>query len=235
MKTLIIWRTFDSVKQLDAPQLAKAHAWYETAGTLFKENFGEEWFWCATGWALTQSDGLGWVDGLKLVRTLAGASTPSSHRDDTKSQVLKVLKHKPSPRVLADAFILDFGDAILGKSVRTIMGDDVRGGAPAPIDIWGYRDHGFVDSEYKEYLRMRFGDEQTKVLKLDKVGEDQYEYAVRTYNHLADELNAIRFGGLKWAPHNVHAVGRLVLQRQMAVTTVFPEQIFAEAGLRAGA
>jgi hypothetical protein len=199
MKIIVVWRAFETVKELDSASLTAAHAWYETTADLLKRNFADEWFWCGVAWALTITDGLAWVDGLKLVRELAGAKGEPSDRHGIEAQVQGILKHSPSSQIIENAFILDFGDALLGKTVRTFMGDDVRGGGPVPIDVWAYRDVGFVDPEYKELLRTRFGDEQVSNLKVDTFDRAQYEYAVRFYNELAAELNAIKFGRLKGA------------------------------------
>jgi hypothetical protein len=90
----------------------------------------------------------------------------------------------------------------------------------------------FCQTRPKKESDTSVGDEQVSKLKVDTFGEAQYEHSVRFYNELAVELNAIKFGRLKWAPHNTQAVGRFALQRALGVPALLPNQVFTDAGLR---
>lgn len=209
--------------------------WYEELAEGFREFAGEDdWIWVASAWAVTQERGLSAKDGMVIVASciggyaLGGRALPSGVPvpDDLRSEVIALLEaHEPLKRDYG-ALLFDLTDSLLGRSVRTVMGDDPRGRAPVPVDIWAYRDVGFIDPEWKEHLTKKYGAEQTQGLAVDEQGEDQYEYIVDFYNDLAVDLNEQAYLGIKdWRPYQLQALGRHAIQTVAGIPPVTPNEL----------
>jgi len=228
-----MWSGFDSGGSNASVTIRRAYSYYESLRVLFTKNFEEKWIWYASAWASTQAEGRQPIDGLKSVLLIDNAlrNGTSIIRNDPK--IVQLLKCEPLPITEENIFIFDLTDVLLGKTTRTAMSNDPRAGSPVPIDLWAYRDAGFVDRELFDYIKARFGAEQTKELKIDQqLGFDQYEWAAKHYRDLANELTKRRYLGLDWRPHQAQAVGRIAKQLSMEVRPILPEELFAEAGLR---
>jgi hypothetical protein len=104
------------------------------------------------------------------------------------------------------------------------MGDDPRGGPPIPIDIWAYRDVGFIDPEMKSWA-LKSGVPKANQLVVDSFNEDTYNYAHDFYVTLTSKLIAEHWKDGQWLPHQVVAVGRITMQKVMGIKPIFPEDI----------
>lgn len=119
------------------------------------------------------------------------------------------------------AKLSDFIDALRGSGTRTWMGHDVRGGMPAPSDVWSGRDIGHIDRKIgskgrdKRLLNMHGVD----VNKLEKTSTGsysgrKYEYIAEKYHQITDHLNAIKFDGRDdWTPAQAQALGWATIQK----------------------
>jgi hypothetical protein len=118
------------------------------------------------------------------------------------------------------AKLSDFIDALRGSSTRTWMGHDVRGGAPAPIDIWGQRDLGHVDSKLlskglpERVLKEHGVDIRKATLTPAGAAGARYERLAEKYHEITDHLNATNFDGRSdWTPAQVQALGWHAIQK----------------------
>ena len=86
----------------------------------------------------------------------------------------------------AGAKLYDFLDSALGKTTRTVMRDDERGGSPVADDRHTNRDIGFVDATlYDEMMKLAVDPNQVKGIRIDQKA---------TYKDVIDE----KTGKPKW-------------------------------------
>jgi hypothetical protein len=114
--------------------------------------------------------------------------------------------------------LVDFVDSALGKTTRTWMGDDARGGEPFVSDVHTNRDMGYIDEVHETWLLDNAADpKQVAALERDvKAGvphETQYEYSSRQGAAISKHLNKIGYDGGGWTPSQVQAVGWMGMQK----------------------
>ena len=107
--------------------------------------------------------------------------------------------------------IADFIDSGYTKDVRSIMGNDPKGGSPFVIDIHSARETGLVDQIYINHLK-RLGYEVPDDIILD-VGKggikgQMYENRAIFGKELTEHLNSINWMGKSdWKPREIQAIG----------------------------
>jgi hypothetical protein len=115
----------------------------------------------------------------------------------------------------------DFVDSAEGKSVRSWMADDIRGGRPFVVDIHTARDTGMVDQELINHLK-RLGYDESQLDKIapdfkDSIAETRYENRAEFGRSLTDNLNAQNWQGRSdWQPSEVQAVGWMSMTKLTA-------------------
>ena len=132
----------------------------------------------------------------------------------------KALRGEPLDSHIA-AKLSDFIDALRGSPTRTWMGHAAEGGAPAPIDIWGLRDLGYIDSKIgskgRDKRLLDLHGVNVKRLKVNNPGSAsgaRYERAAEKYHEITDHLNEIGFNGRRdWTPAETQALGWSAIQR----------------------
>jgi hypothetical protein len=169
-----------------SPQtILQVRFWYEDFAGLLKRGVGEEnWFWIAAAWAIAQEQRLDPKDGMMLVSAYFRSKRTGSPSDlssistidkRTLPEIARLIELHKLPERETGRLFFDLTDALLAKTTRTFMGDDVRGGSPVPVDIWAYRGGGFVDRELLSNIERTFGAEAAKSLTVD-LTEDEYQY-----------------------------------------------------------
>lgn len=116
--------------------------------------------------------------------------------------------------------ISDFVDSAEGKSVRSILGNDERGGAPFVVDIHTARDMGLVDNILLNHLERQGYAVDKNAIKTD-LGtgptDTQYENRADFGRQLTEHLNSIGWQGKSdWKPREVQAVGWMSMTRLTA-------------------
>lgn len=226
----------DRVRSNLSPQeLSNARAWYSQLGEFFKKQFGEESApRMALAWLLGNQNTSPSGAMLNVLRggdILAGKQMTKT-AGLAEAKILQALQGEPVTGGVG-AKLKDFVDSALGKTTRTFMGDDPRGGAPAVIDVWANRDVGKVDAPLANYLTKRFGAKAAKLAADgDSIGETDYEYGSQFYNDLAKHLNATGFDGGHWTPAEAQAAGWVAMQKAMGKTAEFPEDIIQKNSRR---
>jgi hypothetical protein len=230
--------TAKAEKTLTASQIAQAARWYDDLPDFFREHFPEMQpdvllrAWMAANQQETPSGAFRNV--LRALDVVRG--NPVIKRSGlAHDAVVSILKGEVPKGGLSDKLV-DFIDSGLGKSTRTWMGDDPRGGRPAVIDIWTGRDAGFVDGVTLHWLER----EGFRITGLHLDGpyrpehrrhgfapdERQYEWASRWLNDLTDTLNKQRWlGRSDWTPAQLQAVGWIAKSVEMGGAAEFPIDI----------
>lgn len=131
-----------------------------------------------------------------------------------------VLQGMEIPNGTVGQKIADFVDAAIGKKVRSIMGNDERGGAPFVVDVQTARDTGMVDQELLNHLS-RLGYKVPKRVKAEfgvgSMPETKYENRGRFGRQMTEQLNRAGWMGRSdWKPHEVQAVGWMAMQKMLS-------------------
>ena len=218
------------------PALSKrVRFWFEDLRRILEVRCGaEDWFWVAAAWASVQEVHDAPRENMKMVLGLheafvKGAVIGNLTASRGAETAIPYLKRKMP--MAPTAYVLDFTDVLLCKSTRTCMGGDPRFGRPVPIDIWAFRHMGYIDPEYLDNLRKRFGSDATKEIKLDtnqtgKISEAQYEWISQRYNALVLTFNKTKFlGNSDWLSHQVMAMGSFRIKQDMDIAFVLPENL----------
>jgi hypothetical protein len=217
---------------LSADDMVKARRWYRELEGFFKEQFGEkEGPKMALAWLSSQqnvSPSGGMTNVLRALDQLRGMPKEKV-AGLAEAKILAALKGEV-PEGGYGAKLNDFVDSAMGKTTRTWMGDDPRGGQPAVIDVWANRDVGKLDQKMIDYLSQRFGTKAVKNLKIDgaTISETDYDYGSKFYNRLVDYLNKTGFDGGGWTGDQVQAVGWTAMQKALGGTPEFASDLISK-------
>lgn len=220
---------------LSREEITAARRWYGDLHGLMARFFGEEnAARYSLAWLLSQqraSPTKGLQDVLRAADKVAGLHLDKKAGLNEAALVSALRGEIPTEGY--GAKLLDFIDSELGRTTRTIMGDDARGGQPAVIDVWGNRDVGKLDQTTLDWLKANF-ENVPDDLKVDgaRVGETDYEYGARFYNDLVNYLNKSGADGGNWRPLEAQAVGWVAMQKLMGRSPEFPADMFANNTLR---
>ena len=217
---------------LSADEMVRARRWYRELEGFFNEQFGEEegpkmaLAWLSSQQNVSPSGGM--MNVMRALDQLRGMPKEKI-AGLAEAKILAALKGE-IPAEGYDAKLHDFVDSALGKTTRTWMGDDPRGGQPAVIDVWANRDVGKIDQKVLDYLTERFGAKAVKNLKLDgkSIGETDYDYGSKFYNQLVEHLNKTNFDGGGWTGDQVQAVGWTAMQKAMGDVPEFASDLITK-------
>lgn len=215
-------------------ELKEARRWYGELEGFFAKHFGEEngprmlLAWLSSQQNASPSAGM--MNVLRVVDQIRGLPKYGYKAAGLAEEKIKAALLDQMPEGGYGAKLTDFVDSGLGKNTRTWMGDDVRGGQPAVIDVWANRDAGKIDNKLYEYLKDRFGEDAVKNLKIDGngIGETDYEYGSQFYNSIVQQLNKQRFDGGKWTGAEVQAVGWVAMQKAMGAVPEYPSDLITK-------
>lgn len=223
----------------DSPEWNEARDWYANLLSQFKDVYGEEKApTMLVAWALSQqraSPSAGMSHVLKAQDIVGGWRTEAEGLAGlAHDRLMKALK-SGDPDV--GEKLADFVDASRGKTTRQWVGDDPRGGQPAPFDVHASRDVGFIDDTTIATLSKLFGPEVAGRFEVDTKGapsDGQYAYGSKFYNGLKDVMNAnLAPGERPYTAAEVQAIGWVGHQNMTGVKPEGPTAIFrAEAGGR---
>jgi len=218
---------------LSTEDLRQSRAWYRQLFSTLEPLYGEDAPVIGTAWLASQineSPSGGFRSVLRAMDLERGLPPVGYSRAGLAENAIRALLRGTTPQSGLGVKLLDFMDSELGFSTRTAMGRDVRGGGPAAIDIWAFRDIGFVDDKMRNRLIEIFGAKAVKKVSNDlkSIHEPQYEYGSRFYNDLARELNARGFNGGNWIPSEAQAVGWVSLQKALRIQPEFVSDIIGK-------
>jgi hypothetical protein len=217
---------------LDDETIQQWREWYPNIGKQFRESFGEgeEGAKKMMAWLGSQqntSPSGGMMNVLRAEDLLSGQPKIKS-AGIAENNIFSMLKGEV-PEGGYGAKLHDFVDSALGKKTRTVMGDDVRGGAPAVVDVHGARGMGFTDQTLVDHVESKFGKDASAKLKADMSGapsEQQYEFGSKKLNKIAADLNKKNFMGGGWTAHQVQAVDWASMIKQFGREPELPNTIF---------
>jgi hypothetical protein len=217
---------------LDEETIKQWRDWYPNIGKQFRSSFGEgeEGAKKMMAWLGSQqntSPSGGMMNVLRAEDILSGQPKIKS-AGIAENNILSMLKGEV-PEGGYGAKLHDFVDSALGKKTRTFMGDDLRGGAPAVVDVHGARGMGFTDQTLVDHVESKFGKDASAKLKADMSGapsEQQYEFGSKKLNKIAADLNKKNFMGGGWTAHQVQAVDWASMIKQFGREPELPNTIF---------
>jgi hypothetical protein len=223
---------------LSADEMVKARRWYGELEGFFNEHFGEEQgpkmalAWLSSQQNVSPSGGM--TNVLRALDQLRGMPKEKV-AGLAEAKILAALRGE-APTKGMGAKLHDFVDSAMGKTTRTWMGDDPRGGQPAVIDVWANRDVGKIDKKLYNYLKKRFGEKAVSKLELDgkSISETDYEYGSRFYNDVVKALNESGYDGGGWTGEQVQAVGWTAMQKAMGATPEFAADLVTKNSRRYG-
>ena len=131
-----------------------------------------------------------------------------------------------------DSKTADYADSLVENTTRSIMGNDIRTGAPAAVDRHEFRSAGYIDDTYLGYLRSRFGDAAAEGLQLDTaksgvVNPKQYESISMLRQKTADYFNKLKFAGkTDWTPSQVQATNWVAFRKMLGLQSESPLEAF---------
>jgi hypothetical protein len=223
------------VKMLPTLEERDASArWYEKFEPLFRKHFPPEVAdKLMRAFAVSQANASpvgGLASSVLAHSRMAADEEVGSIGSVVADNIVKALRGEHIDSHVA-AKLSDFIDALRGERTRTWMGHDVRGGEPAPIDIWGLRDLGHVDdkllnvpvnlkgklgsSDMAEVMQREHGFDLNKAERTPPSASGaRYERASEKYHEITDHLNEIGFDGRSdWTPAQTQALGWHAIQR----------------------
>jgi hypothetical protein len=217
---------------LDEDTIKQWREWYPNIGKQFRESFGEgeEGAKKMMAWLGSQqntSPSGGMMNVLRAEDLLSGQPKIKS-AGIAENNITSMLQGQV-PEGGYGAKLHDFVDSALGKKTRTVMGDDVRGGTPAVVDVHGARGMGFTDQTLIDHVEGKFGKEEAAKLKADMPGapsEQQYEFGSKKLNKIAADLNKKNFMGGGWNANQVQAVDWASMIKQFGREPELPNTIF---------
>lgn len=117
--------------------------------------------------------------------------------------------------------IYDFYDSAMQNPSRTFYGNDSGAGAPFVVDVHSFRDMGYIDKTFKEFLEKNYKIPKGVLLEMDKPdgapSETQYEKAADAGRALTEKLNQMGYGEMlgigNLMPADVQAIGWIALSR----------------------
>jgi hypothetical protein len=221
---------------LDQDEISRYAGWYNDTLDIFREIYpGNEGMarnamvaWLA-GQVQQSPDGAA-LDVLRQnqneVEGRQGADRLKNSTEATAANVLKALKGEPLTSGVG-AKIADFIDSGLGKTTRTWVGDDPRGGSPFVVDRHTARDMGIVDGPYFKALERRgytFPEGFKRDFDADVPAKGRlYENRANFGRDLTDELNSREWQGRSdWTPAEVQAVGWMATLKLMGESLPTP-------------
>ena len=122
--------------------------------------------------------------------------------------------------------IYDFYDSAMQNETRTFYGNDPGAGMPFVVDVHSFRDMGYIDDTYKNFLEENYKIPKGYEIKIDDPGgrpsETQYETASDAGRAITAKLNQIGYGDMlglgQLSPADVQAIGWIALSRIYAVS-----------------
>jgi len=220
-------RRTTSVMSLE--ELADARVWYQSLNDALTPVYGPDATKYALAWLLSQkraSPSKGFTDVLRAADIASGKQRVQIAGLNEQA-LIDTMQGRVPERDIGPK-LLDFVDSELGKTTRTAVRDDARGRMPAAIDVWAFRDIGFIDERTKEFIREKVGEEAANALKIDSFTEASYEYGIDFYNDIADQLNEDGFDGGKWKAAEIQAIGWVAMQKVMGEQAEFVRDIIGK-------
>jgi hypothetical protein len=226
-------------KVLKPKDIKEAAAWYEKIKGAFIDEFKDEaeGLKYMTAWLLGQQQA---TPAESLANVLRAAEQEATKRTGKKAgladeNIKKVLKEESLERGVGPK-LFDFVDSALGSPTRNFLGHKAEGGSPFVVDRHSYRDAGYVDPPFLNFIEKIFGPKRAKTIKKDgneagAVSSPQYERASEWGNNLTNSLNEQSWQGRNdWTPAEVQAVGWIAMETMIGqvedVSVAFEQNTF---------
>ena len=218
----------------DQPLAFQERFFHRRLARLFVSRFGDEhWAWAAGAWASAREQGLSPVVALRHIFFFFIGRPHDQSSDEGKllEEICNAWGWGKDGGRFRTVYVSDLVDVLAGRETRSFFEGDVNAGAPVPIDIWAFRQAGFMDQEFRELLD-EAGLEQPAGPPLGEPGVGAYEAARAFFVARAAALNAAASGGVSdWTAEEAEVVGRFELQRRLDLDPLTADEIFDEADL----
>lgn len=215
----------------EQPRAYQERYFYERLGRLFFLRFGDDRGWAAASWASAREQGVSPVVALRHIY-FDFIGRPGDLRSNGGAVLDAICRAwRRDGGEFRSPYALDMVDVFQGRETRTLSALAVSTDPPLPMDIWSRRLAGEVDEELIE-LREDAGLDPMEPVALagsaaerDEVVRTFFVARCTTWNaeHHNDEND--------WKPHQVEAIGRFQLQRELDLEPLTADEIFDEADL----
>lgn len=215
----------------EQPRTYQERYFYERLGRLFFLRFGDDRTWAGYCWASAREHGVSPVVALRHIY-FDFIGRPGDVRSDGGPVLDAICRAwRRDGGEFRSPYVLDMVDLFQGRATRTLSGSSVAEDPPLAVDVWTRWAAGEVDDELGD---MR-ADAGLGVLPPVSLGgtEDEGLDAARTFFvERCREWNANGHRGESdWSPHQVEAVSRFELQRELEFDPMTADEIFDEADL----
>jgi len=200
-------------------KLQEAKEWYDQVHKILDPIYGDKSDSIVVAFLLSQkraSPKSGFGNVLRAIDIVNGRPQEKVPGLNAENLLKVLMGHKPEKGI--GPKLADFFASAKGMVTRPWYGHAPEARQPAAIDVWAFRDIGFIDKKMMKWLKRNFDEAQIKDLKsVTQYGssETSYEYGVNFYNDLSDHLNQIGYAGGNWTPAKVQAVGWASIQKRM--------------------
>lgn len=211
-------------KMLSDVEIKNARAWYHDVLPAFTSRLGErDGAVYALAWHLANvqaSPSVAMQNAIAVAEETKRGKSSGLQRGLSDTALRAIFQDKRAEAGVGQK-LFDFLDSSMGKTTRSVMGDDPRGGQPATADTWALRDVGFVDDRYFKFIDQHFGEAIGNQIRQDfskengatSPSETQYEWTGDFYRQLTDVLNKRSFDGGNWTAAETQAVGWMAMQK----------------------
>lgn len=218
---------------LSPEEIRKAANWYAEAPPVYQEIFGRKLgIYYMAAWLMANKNATPEFAMTSALRTRE--QTKTGKQGDKKgglahdalmdfwSNITDDMEREGSnaepPKIKGEGIgqkLYDFMDSTLGKSTRTWMGNDARGGEPFVADIHSLRDRGFMDETTLDRLKEVFGNRaNAEIDLLGTPSEPMYEGAAQWGRDMAAAMRERGWQGMSdLTAAQVQAIGWVAINK----------------------
>lgn len=209
---------------LSPEEMERSSQWYRQVRGVFDEAFGSEGDTMMLAWLLgnkNESPVGALRNALRVAEQVKTGTT--GKKGGLNDAAIRALLNGERPKGGVGQKLYDFVDSAVESETRTLYGNVAEAGKPAVVDVHSFRDMGYVDPTYKDFLESQGYD--VSGLKLDTLAgpsETQYENAARQMRDLTQSLNDTGALPRNLEPSEVQAIGWAAMRKQFGYSEDLP-------------